>query len=110
MVFVDESGDAIGHYNPTMQRLATKGRHWGHSCFFITQKATQIPPIIRDQCGQVFLFGSGSQSAKAIAEEFNSKEFLKATELKQGEYIHKTRFGAVSKDSIFRIAEIYKNT
>ena len=105
-VYVDESGDAIGHYNPTMQKLATKGRHYGHSCFFITQKATQIPPIIRDQCSQVFLFGSGLQSCKAIAEEFNSKEFLRCTELRQGEFIHKTRFGKASKGNIFHIDDM----
>lgn len=104
LVIVDESGDAIGHYNPVMQKLATKGRHWGHTCIFLTQKATQIPPIIRDQMGAVFLFGSGSQSCKAIAEEFNSKEFLTGSELKKGEFIYKTRFGSPVRGSIFRVA------
>ena len=107
-VYVDESGKAIGRYNQLMDELATTGRHWGHSCFFITQKATQISPIIRDQCGQVFLFGSGHQSCKMIAEEFNDKEFLNATALKQGEFYHKTRFGKLHKGNIFQISDANK--
>jgi len=104
-VFIDESGDAIGHYNIEMSKTATKGRHYGHSCFYITQKITQIPPIVREQCGQVYMFASGVASCKLISEEFNSREFLNGSELKQGEFYQKGRFDKIKKGNIFEISD-----
>jgi len=104
-VYVDETGDAIGHYNPTMQTLATKGRHNGHSCFFISQSVVQMPPIIRGQSSQIYLFATDNDGCKRIANEYNSKNFMEGTKLKQGEFLHKTRFGKITKGNVFEIAK-----
>ena len=101
LVIVDESGEAIGRYNTTMNQLATRGRHWGHTCVFICQKAVQIAPIIRDQCGAVFMFCSGKPSGKMIGEEFNSDKFLDCTKLRRGEYLYKTRFSDIVEGNVF---------
>lgn len=101
LAVMDEGGESVGRYNEAMQTTATRGRHWGHTCVYLAQKAVQVAPIIRDQCGAVFMFTSGLQSAKAIAEEFNCPEFLNATQLKRGDYIYKSRFGDVVTGSAF---------
>lgn len=104
-VYVDETGDAIGHYNPTMQTLATKGRHNGHSCFFLSQSVVQMPPIIRGQSSQIYLFATDADGCKRISNEYNSKLFMEGTKLKQGEFLHKTRFGKITKGNVFHIAD-----
>ena len=41
-VFIDESAEAIGRYNQVMIQTATKGRHWGHNCHYITQRGQDL--------------------------------------------------------------------
>lgn len=93
MAFLDEGGESVGRYDLAMQETATRGRHWGHSCHYIAQKATQLAPIVRDQCSYVYLFTSGLSSCKMLAEEFNKPELLNGTKLKMYSYFLSTRFG-----------------
>lgn len=91
--FLDEGGESVGRYDLAMQKTATRGRHCGHSCHYVAQKATQLAPIVRDQCSHLFLFTSGLASAKMLAEEFNKPDLLQATQLQMYSYFHATRFG-----------------
>lgn len=94
--FLDEGGESVGRYNESMQKCATRGRHWGHSCHFIAQRAMQLAPIVRDQCTHLFLFCSSLRDGKVLAEEWNRPELERCTELKQGEYIHAVKFGDIT--------------
>lgn len=100
-IFVDEAGDAIGRYDATMQQLATKGRHWGHSCYFITQRASQIAFTIRAQCRHAFVFTSAKEDCKTLAAEFNKPELLTANELPQGHFLHAQRYGPVQRGQLW---------
>lgn len=100
-IYVDEAGDAIGRYNDTMQQLATKGRHWGHSCYFITQRASQLAFTIRAQCRHAFVFTSAKEDCKTLAAEFNKPELLTANELPQGHFFHAQRYGPVEKGKLW---------
>lgn len=101
MVFIDEAGDAVGKYDVAMQQTATKGRHWGHSVHFMSQRGAQLSPTVRDQCGHLFLFTTSLRDSKIHSDEWNKPELLEASQLKQGEFFHVTRYGVLERGSLF---------
>lgn len=89
-VFIDECGHWVEEgFESILKWCATNARHYGHNCHFITQRATQVSPTIRDQCRNVFLFVQSYEDAKLIARDKAADDFLKACELKEGEYLGK---------------------
>ena len=96
-VFIDESGEMIGHYNDEMFWLATRGRHYGHNCHFITQRPAQISPNVRNQCLKLFLFTVSKDDAKLLSNEWNKPELLEANMLRQFECFSVERFSPVKK-------------
>lgn len=100
MVFVDESGDAFEHQKDELTWLAYRGRHFGHSCFFIAQRATQIPKIVRDQCSTLYLFASSVSDSDTHAEEWLCDQLIDAPRLRQGEFFLKARFAEPQRGRI----------
>lgn len=100
-VFVDEAGDSAGQHDKDMQKTATRGRHWGHRCHYISQRGTMINRTIRDQCSHIFLFGTALEDCKTHALEWNAPKLLQAANFRQGEYFHKSRFGDITQSNIF---------
>lgn len=82
-VFVDEAGEYIGRYETEMHWLATRGRHFGHSTYFVCQRAMQIAKLVRDQCTSLFLFACSPSDAKLLADEFGAEALLQAPSLPQ---------------------------
>jgi hypothetical protein len=101
MVFIDESGDAVGRYDTAMIQTATRGPHWGHSNHYITQRGTMLARTVRDQCSHLFLFATALDDCKTHAREWNNPEILNASKFKQGEYFHTTRFGILTRHALF---------
>lgn len=107
MVFIDESGDMVGRYDQAMQQTATKGRHWGHSVHFLSQRGAQINRTVRDQCSNLFLFNTAKKDAELHAHEWNQPELENANVLPKGEYYHVVRFdkdgkaGAMKRGKLF---------
>lgn len=99
--FMDEGGDSVGRFNTAMQKTATRGRHWGHSCHYITQRATQLAPIVRDQCRHLFAFALSRKDGETLAADFLCDDLLQVHALGQGDYIHVERFGGVSRGNVF---------
>lgn len=97
IAFLDEGGESVGRYDTAMQQTATRGRHWGHSCHFIAQRATQLAPIVRDQCSRLYLFCSSVKDGRLMSEEFNKPELETCSELLQGEHIEAIKFGKVTR-------------
>jgi len=100
-VFIDEAGDAIGHYERAMIQCATKGRHWGHNVYFITQRGAQISPTVRTQCRNLFLFNTAREDCEILAREWNKPELKDASQLPQGECFMATRFGDIKRLNAF---------
>ena len=100
-VFIDEAGDAVGRFDTVMQRTATKGRHWGHNCHYITQRGAQLATTVRDQCSHLFLFTSSLNDSKIHSNEWNQPEILEARNLAKGNYFHATRFGQLERGALF---------
>lgn len=94
--FIDESGEAVGKYDEEMRQTATRGRHWGHSLFYLSQRGAQLNATVRAQCRHLWLFTSARDDCKVLANEFNCPELLNATGLAQGHFFHKAKFGPLS--------------
>lgn len=106
MVFIDEAGDTVGRYDEAMRQTATKGRHYGHSVYYLSQRPALLNATVRAQCEQLFLFNIGIKDAKALAEDWNQDRLLEAPQLSRGEYFRCLRFGEdgkpfISKGSLF---------
>lgn len=100
-VFIDEAGDSIGQYDRAMFKTATKGRHWGHNCHFITQRGAQLSPTVRTQCHNLFLFAMAREDTKILALEWNKPELMEAASLPAGQCFLATRFGEVKRLNVF---------
>lgn len=99
--FVDEGAENAGRYDKAMMLTATRGRHWGHSCFYISQVGTALNPTIRRNCSKLFLFATAREDCKIHAREWNKPELLEASTFKQGEYFYTTRFGKAQRFKLF---------
>ena len=110
MLFIDEAGDMIGRYDNAMQRIVTRGRHWGHSAHIITQRGAQLPPTVRNQCRYLFLFCTARADCEVLAREFNQDELLDGNKLAQGEYFFASRFGKVERRKITLGAQSHDET
>jgi len=100
-VFIDEAGMAIGHYEKPMIELATKGRHWGHNCYFITQRGAMVSPSLRTQCRNLFAFNQGRDDGVTLARDWGYDELLEAHTLAQGEYFYARRFHGILRGNVF---------
>ncbi len=101
-VFIDEAGDAIGQYEKAMIQTASKGRHWGHNVFFVTQRGAQLSPTVRTQCRKLFLFNMALEDCKLLAREWNKPLLLEASLLPQGQCFVASRFGEVQRLNVFK--------
>lgn len=97
MVFIDEAGENVGRFDKAMVKTATKGRHWGHSVNYLTQRATLVSLTVRDQCRNLYLFASGYKDCKMLENEFNSPELLNAPSLKALEFYAASKHGDTAK-------------
>ncbi|MDH4379167.1 MAG: hypothetical protein QE263_04605 [Vampirovibrionales bacterium] len=86
-VVVDEGGEFAGQYNKTMSKLATRGRHNGHICVFIAQRATMINVNIRANCNNLFIFKSCVDDCKILANDFAVSDLTGASNLEPGKCI-----------------------
>ncbi len=100
-VFVDESAEMIGHYKNEMFWLATRGRHLGHNCHFVCQRAKQLAPTVRDQCEHLFMFNCSFDDSKELANEFAKVELREAHTLAKGEYFYAPRWGSIERRKVF---------
>jgi hypothetical protein len=97
MLFVDESGETVGQHDSEAHWLATRGRHNGHMCHFISQRAQQVATLARHQCSYLYCFNVSSGDAKLLADEWNKAELREAHTLDKGEFFACQRFGGVER-------------
>lgn len=100
-VFIDEAGDAIGHYEKTMLRTATMGTKQGHSCHYISQRGKLLSPTVRGQCSNLFLFAMSREDTQELARNFNEPILEMAYKLPQGYCYFAQRFEAVQLVRVF---------
>jgi hypothetical protein len=101
-VFFDEAGEAANENDKVLISTATKGRHWGHSNHYISQRGAMVPKTLRDQCSNLFIFAQSMDDAKTYAREYNSPNLTKVSTFQAGEYFHTTRFTNEKRGNIFK--------
>lgn len=98
VAFIDEGAETVGKYDDAMIATATRGRHWGHSVYYLVQTPTAIDYRVRNQCSQLICFAIDTKSARILADEFICPEIAeKAPGFPQGKYIMVQRFGLDGK-------------
>lgn len=90
ILFVDEGGQTIGRFNAEMDRLATQSRHFGHKCFFITQRPKQLSTNVREQCSELITFKQSLSTTKDLADEFVNEDINNAHTLRKCHFIWHT--------------------
>lgn len=101
MVFIDEAGELSQTHANEILKTATRGRHWGHMNFYLSQRGAMLPRTLRDQCTNLFMFAQSAEDSKLYSIEYNSPELREANTLKQGEYFHATRFTQATRGKLF---------
>jgi len=101
VAFFDEAGETASEHLQEMTKTATRGRHWGHKNIYIAQRGALIPRTLRDQCSELFLFGSGLEDCKIHAAEWNAPVLREnGPKLARGEFYHVARMGSISRFSL----------
>lgn len=95
-LFIDEAG-SFGKFDAMLTKLLTRGRHMGHSIILMTQRPTQLDPLIRDQCRTAYLFALSSDAMAIFAREYNQPDLLRTGRLAPGQFFKVSRFSEISK-------------
>jgi hypothetical protein len=79
--FMELADALVDKWDARFHRCFTQGRHLGHRCFYISQRAAFVHPSIRDNCGSLCLFAVNGAGAKLWASDFNDPALLGAVSL-----------------------------
>ncbi|MBW7895160.1 MAG: hypothetical protein H3C27_08600 [Opitutaceae bacterium] len=79
--FMELADADVSKWDTEFHRCFTQGRHEGHRCYYLSQRAAQVHPNIRENCESLCLFSVGRKAAKLWAEEFNDDALLGAVHL-----------------------------
>ena len=101
MAFIDEAGESAGHYDKAMIKTATRGRHWGHVCHYLSQRPALLSKTIRGQCKRLYLFNVELDDCKTLHKEFNDELLLTAKDLPQGQFLAGGRFEKFKHHKLF---------
>ena len=88
-VFMELSDAAISKFDERFHRCFTTGRHLGHRCHYMTQRASTVHPAIRENCTALYLFACAASAARVWAEEFNDDTLMRASTLPMYVFLHK---------------------
>lgn len=84
--FMELADADVERSDDRFHKCFTQGRHEGHRCHYLSQRAAQVHPNIRENCESLCLFSVGMKGAKLWAEEFNDPELIGAASLKPVEH------------------------
>lgn len=79
--FMELADALVDKWDERFWRCFTQGRHLGHRCFYVSQRAAFVHPNIRDNCESLCLFAVPQNAAKLWAMEFNDPLLLGAVNL-----------------------------
>lgn len=96
VVFIDESPTICNNLgaNKKCEWLVTMSRHQGHKVYLLAQDATQLAPIYRRNCTELFLFSVAPACARLLASEFGSDTLATAHTLPARHYFYHRPFDA----------------
>ena len=83
-IFIDDSEEATDR-DRKYNFFATRARHFGHSCYFLMQRPTQVLPTVRHNCSAVYCFRLNPEDSEQLSIDFNEPLLLQAPTLGVGE-------------------------
>jgi hypothetical protein len=95
-IFIDDSEEATDR-DRTYNFFATRARHYGHNCYFIMQRPTQVLPTVRHNCAAVYCFKINPVDAQDLAINFNEPLLELAPQLEIGEFYAKSSPSAICR-------------
>lgn len=92
--FMELADADVDKWDERFHRCFTQGRHEGHYCYYLSQRAATVHPQIRENCESLCLFSTSIKGAKLWADEFNDETLLGAVSLPPHVFYFKpSRFG-----------------
>lgn len=85
--FMELADADIEKSDDRFHRCFTQGRHEGHRCHYLSQRAAMVHPNIRENCESLCLFSVGMKGARLWAEEFNDLDLIGAAQLKPAQHL-----------------------
>ena len=87
--FMELADGSVDKYDSRFHKCFTEGRHDGHRCFYLSQRAATVHPAIRENCESLYLFTVDWDAAKIWSTTFVDKELLNAPYLPPHYFLHK---------------------
>lgn len=87
--FMELSDSRVDKFDDRFHKCFTEGRHDGHRCFYLSQRAATVHPAIRENCESLYLFTVDWDAAKIWATTFVDKKLLDAPTLERHWFLHK---------------------
>jgi hypothetical protein len=87
-IFIDDSEEATDR-DRSYNFFATRARHYGHKCFFIMQRPTQVLPTVRHNCAAIYCFRLNPKDSEELSIDFNEPMLVNAPSLNVGEFYAK---------------------
>lgn len=93
-VVIDEGAELAGRYDRQVYRLATRGRHNGHLCYFLAQDFMSFNKLIRKNCSSLILFKQPKPYLQELHNQFMVDEILTACDFEKGECLWIVEYGS----------------
>ena len=91
--FMELADGIVDKWDDRFHKCFTQGRHDGHRCFYLSQRAASVHPAIRENCESICLFTVPKKAAQLWAEEFCDDFLLKSVTLPRNAFVYKpTRY------------------
>ena len=88
IVVIDEAANFFRVGQLENHWVFSRGRHDAILPIAIAQRLKMMAPNVREQASDLYVFCSGVEASKTLAEEYNCDDLLSAPELSQGEFLH----------------------
>jgi hypothetical protein len=98
MLIADEGGESVGR-EKRYAYLTTAARHDGHTSIIIAHYATQVTPVMRENCDRVILFSASAESREILYKKYEDKAIL--TPLPQYHFMIVEEFKATVRGKVF---------
>lgn len=79
--FMELADGLVDKYDSRFHTCFTQGRHDGHRCFYLSQRAATVHPAIRENCESLYLFTVDWDAAKIWSTTFVDRKLLEAPSL-----------------------------
>lgn len=86
-VFVDESADIFGHDNREANFIPRRVRHQNIYLRLISQRPKMLPPNVRSQCAQTYMFRLAADDAKMVCADSGHGSEISQIQLDTGDFI-----------------------